>query len=242
MTTRRLTVCALIGAWLVLSTPSFGQEISSPSVETPRVSELADFNRRIFYKNKVEFEFETGWLWFNTPLLLGPVLGDKFHRSRFVTDYTLNPYILGARWQLYDISGRSFWRGNTGVSLAGTGTVIAQGPETLFAAALAGVRYNFVQPNWRLVPYTELRVGMGFTDARQPNEKRLHERLVGQGQDFTFTFMMGAGVRYDFNERYSLSAGVNYMHISNMYMSEPRYYNHGINVMGPQVGLNVGLF
>jgi long-subunit fatty acid transport protein len=112
----------------------------------------------------------------------------------------------------------------------------------LFAAALAGVRYNFVQPNWRIVPYGELRFGMGFTDARQPNEKRLHEHLVGQGQDFTFTFMLGAGFRYDINERYSVSAGVNYMHISNMYMSEPRYYNHGVNVMGPQVGLNVGLF
>lgn len=249
MRIRLLTVLALICVGPALTAPSFAgqaavqpQAASLQSSEEPRPSELGDFNRKIFYKNKLEFEFETGWLWYNTPLFLNPILGEAFKRNPNTVDYTLNPYILGLRWQLYDISGRSFWRGNTEVNLAGTGTVIAQGPETLFAAALAGARYNFVQPNWRLVPYTELRFGMGFTDARQPNEKRLGKVQVGQGQDFTFTFMLGAGVRYDINERYSVSAGVSYMHISNLYMSEPRYYNHGVNVLGPQVGLNVGLF
>jgi hypothetical protein len=31
------------------------------------------------------------------------------------------------------------------------------------------------------------------------------------------------------------------MHISNLYMSEPKYINHGVNVVGPMLGFNVGL-
>jgi len=53
--------------------------------------------------------------------------------------------------------------------------------------------------------------------------------------------MMGAGARYNLNSRYSLSAGVNYMHISNLYLSEPRYPNYGINVYGPAVGFSMRL-
>jgi hypothetical protein len=34
---------------------------------------------------------------------------------------------------------------------------------------------------------------------------------------------------------------VSYMHISNLYLSEPKYSNYGINVYGPMIGLNVQL-
>jgi long-subunit fatty acid transport protein len=62
-----------------------------------------------------------------------------------------------------------------------------------------------------------------------------------QGQDLTFTFMMGSGVRYNFNPRYGISVGMNYMHVSNLYLSEPRHLNYGINVYGPMVGLDMRL-
>jgi hypothetical protein len=63
----------------------------------------------------------------------------------------------------------------------------------------------------------------------------------GQGQDFTFTLMLGSGVRYNFNSRYALQAGMNYMHISNLYLSEPKYPNYGINVYGPMFGIDIRL-
>ena len=65
--------------------------------------------------------------------------------------------------------------------------------------------------------------------------------LWAQGQNLTFTYNMGAGVRYNLNSKYSFSAGMNYMHISNGYLSEPQFVNYGINVYGPMFGMNVRL-
>jgi hypothetical protein len=63
--------------------------------------------------------------------------------------------------------------------------------------------------------------------------------------------MMGAGARYNFNPRYSMSFGPEYMHVSNLYLSEQHLcptaavlhpcYNNGINVWGGMVGFNVRL-
>jgi hypothetical protein len=53
--------------------------------------------------------------------------------------------------------------------------------------------------------------------------------------------MLGGGARYNFSSRYAISAGVGYMHISNLYLSEPEYPNYGINVYGPMIGINVKL-
>jgi hypothetical protein len=86
------------------------------------------------------------------------------------------------------------------------------------------------------VPYFDGRLGLGRIDAKGPKGV-----LWAQGQDFTFTLMMGSGVRYNFNSRYGLSVGVNYMHISNLYLSEPKFGNYGINVYGPMVGIDVRL-
>ena len=53
--------------------------------------------------------------------------------------------------------------------------------------------------------------------------------------------MLGSGVRYNFNSQYAISAGINFMHVSNMYLSEPKYTNYGIDVYGPMFGLDVRL-
>lgn len=65
--------------------------------------------------------------------------------------------------------------------------------------------------------------------------------LFAQGQDLTFTLMLGTGIRYNLSPRYAIEGGVSYMHISNMYLSEPKYPNYGINVYGPMVGLDLRL-
>ena len=96
------------------------------------------------------------------------------------------------------------------------------------------IRRNFVRRNSRIAPYVDGRLGLGRIDAKGPKGVR-----YAQGQDFTFTLNLGSGVRYNFSPRYSISAGVNYMHISNLYLSEPEYLNYGINVYGPMVGVNI---
>jgi len=65
--------------------------------------------------------------------------------------------------------------------------------------------------------------------------------MWAQGQDFAFTLMMDSGVRYRINPKYAIWAGVQWMHISNLYMSEPRYLNYGINVYGPMVGIDISI-
>ena len=86
-----------------------------------------------------------------------------------------------------------------------------QGPESRYFAYLMGVRRNFVPRNWRAVPYFDVRLGVGNIDAKGPQGV-----LYAQGQDLTFTVNMGSGVRYNFNSRCALSAGLNFMHISNL--------------------------
>jgi hypothetical protein len=45
---------------------------------------------------------------------------------------------------------------------------------------MLGVRRNFVQRNWRVVPYVEARGGVGYTDAKGPEGVK-----YAQGQDLT---------------------------------------------------------
>jgi len=99
-----------------------------------------------------------------------------------------------------------------------------------------GGRRNFVQRNWRIVPYFEYRLGLGDINAKGPKGV-----VWAQGQDFTFTMMMGSGVRYNFNPRYAISFGATWMHVSNLYLSQPKFADYGINVYGPMVGVNIRL-
>jgi hypothetical protein len=94
----------------------------------------------------------------------------------------------------------------------------------------------------RTAPYFDIRLGAGNIDAKGPAGV-----LYAQGQDLTFTVNMGSGVRYNFSPRYSISAGLNFMHISNLDMSEgngkPNWgiRNYGINVYGPMIGIDMKL-
>jgi lipid A 3-O-deacylase PagL len=228
--------------WLILlltcltqPATSHGQvSTSQPSDEIVRESTRTDFNRSIFYKNKLEFSMEAGWLPINIPFVFDFLLGDGYNKTPL--KYTLVPIIASLRWQMDDVRGPSILRGNWDLSLSGAFTVIPRGPETRYGAYDMGIRRNFVRPNWRIVPYFDGRLGLGGIDAKGPKGA-----VWAQGQDFTFTLMLGSGVRYNVNSRYAISAGVNYMHISNLYLSEPKFPNYGINVYGPMVGVDIRL-
>ncbi len=205
-------------------------------------SELSDdFNSQIYYRNRLELALDVSYLPFNIPLIFDPIIGDPWSRVAGTVNYTLVPINATVRWQLYDPCGPSILRGNLEVTTGGFYTAITQGPESYYTGMDFGLRYNFVQPNWRIAPYFDLRGGFGWTDAQQPYEKAHGLPEVGQGQDLTFNFIMGAGMRYNFNPRYGVSAGLSYMHISNAGLSTPQYYNHGVNVWGPTVGFNMKL-
>jgi hypothetical protein len=84
------------------------------------------------------------------------------------------------------------------------------------------------------VPFFEQRGGAGLINAKEPLGVEF-----AQGQNLTFTYNLGVGARYNIDSKYSFSAGMNYMHISNAYLSQPQFDNYGINVYGPMFGVDV---
>jgi hypothetical protein len=232
---------------LFVKQPSFAPENSpddksenSVSVETTKPIKAADFNRDIFYRNKLEFSLDEGWLPINIPFPLDIFVGDNY--NTYPLHYTLVPIIASLRWHMDGIHGPVILRGNWDLTVSGSITAIPRGPESRYFAYIMGIRRNFVPRNWKATPYFDIRLGLGNIDAKGPLGVP-----YAQGQDFTFTVNMGSGVRYNFNSRYALSAGLNFMHISNLDLSEsngkPNWgvRNYGINVYGPMVGLDIQL-
>jgi hypothetical protein len=207
-----------------------GEALASALTRPGRKLRRPDFNRQIYYKNKIERSLETGFLPYNVPFVFDFVVGSRY--SAWPLHYTLVPNIASVRWQLDNIWGWKIFRGNTDFSFSGSYTAIPRGAETRYFAFDYGIRRNFIPPRSRIVPYVEGRGGIGNIDARGPRGVE-----YAQGQDMTFTLMVGSGARYNFSPRYSVSAGVTYMHVSNFYLSEPRYEDFGINVYGPMVGI-----
>src|ERR1700687_521129 len=209
MRVRRLILLRLFLACLFSASGSIAQgPDTQPSKETVVTSKPAqlkpDFNREIYYKNNQEFSFESGWLPVNIPLPFDVFLGDGYNQTPL--RYTLVPNIASLRWQMDDVGGPWFLRGNWDLSLSGALVVIPRGPETHYGAYIMGIRRNFVQPRWRIAPYFDGRLGLGGIDAKEPLGV-----AFAQGQNFTFTMNMGAGARYNFNPRFSISAGINSM-------------------------------
>jgi hypothetical protein len=235
-------VLVLMLASLSPPTLSMGQDLAAkpPDVsiqsapQTPQPAKLPDFNTDIYYKNKLEFSLESGYLPINIPFAFDVFVGGDYSKNPL--NYTLVPIFPSLRWQMGKVSGPKFLRGNTDLTVTVSATLIPRGPENHYAAVDLGFRRNFVQPRWRVAPYFEIRIGAGLIDAQEPNGN-----AYAQGQDFTFTLMTGTGARYNFNGRYSMAVGATYFHVSNAYLSEPKYDDNGINVWGPLVGFNMRL-
>jgi len=212
-----------------------------PSVEKLQRTKPADFNRDIYYKNKLEFSLDGGWLPINIPFPLDIFVGDAY--NTYPLNYTLVPIIVSLRWNLNGVGGPWILRGNWDLTCSGSVTAIPRGPESRYFAYIMGVRRNFVPRNSKIAPYFDVRLGLGNIDAQGPQGVP-----YAQGEDFTFTINMGSGVRYNFSPRYAISAGLNFMHISNLDLSQGsgkngnwRIRNYGINVYGPMVGIDIQL-
>lgn len=194
-----------------------------------------DRNEKYYYRNKVELSMEMGVLPINIPFVFDALVGGDY--SQNPTHYTLVPLFPSLRWQMGKINGPWILRGNTDLTVTFSVTAIPRGPENLYDAFDLGFRRNFVYRNWKATPYFETREGAGFVNAQEPYTYNGY----GQGQDFTFTLMIGFGARYNFNSKYSAEVGGMYMHVSNLYLSEPKYDDNGINVCGPWIGFNMRL-
>lgn len=210
------------------------EDAKASSLATPLHHERPDFNRDIYYHNRLEVGLDVGWHPVNSPFIYDFAVGDSYNMTPL--KYTLVPIIASLRWHVTNVGWRWIFRGNMDFTFSGSITPIPRGPESHYYAFMFGIRRNFVHRNWKAVPFFEQRGGAGMIDAKEPLGV-----LFSQGQNLTFTYSLGVGVRYNFDTKYSFSAGMNYMHISNGYLSEPEFTNYGINVYGPMFGFDLRL-
>ena len=134
---------------------------------------------------------------------------ENFRHYRFLTE------IFSARYRLTENAGPLFLRGNLEFSIGPILTAIVNGPESYFAGAVGGFRYNFVQPGMRLIPYLELRGGIGKSDSR-----KTYKSLQS---DATLCYLLGAGLRYELNSRWSVSVGAIDQHLSTGFFASRDY-------------------
>ncbi len=143
-----------------------------------------------------------------------------------------NSYEIGAqfvtervRWGA--VHGDGWLRGFNQVYLLAMAEPIFRGPENHYFGISTGLRYNFVRPDSRLVPYVSGGIGLGFIDS--------HPEIPGaQGEDFTFNILTAAGLSYKIDEHWKASAGILYQHLSNAGLTTP---NPSLNLLGPQLGV-----
>lgn len=193
-----------------------------PPAAPPEVAQRKD-NFDLYQRGSWEISQETAYTF---DVVRNPFFAIAGMRDKNPINYNLATQIFGVRYRLTNPSGPWLLRGSLETSASLVGTAIVRGPESYFVGFALGFRYDFVQPGARLVPYVEVRGGPGVTDSRGFR--------FAQQQDLTFTYLLGAGFRYDLSPRWSVSAGALDQHLSNAYLTNP---NYGFD----SVGFNLGV-
>ena len=109
------------------------------------------------------------------------------------------------------------------------GAVIFQGPGDGIAGLTLMLRYNFVQPSAKLVPYFQIGAGGAWNNAHNDASQRI------LGSQFTFNLQSAIGLRYFLNESVALTVEGGWMHLSNASLSDR---NLGLNGAGGAVGVS----
>jgi hypothetical protein len=143
-------------------------------------------------------------------------------------DYQVGAEFLTARIRWGVVQGDSWLRGYNQFYFSAIAEPIFQGIENHYFGFNLGMRYNFVRPGSRFVPYISGGVGAGWIDSHP-------EIPGGQGQDFTFNILSAAGISYLIDDHWKISVGALYEHLSNAGQTDP---NPSLNLFGPQVGVS----
>ena len=154
-------------------------------------------------------------------------LFDRGGNDRPTIDYAL--YTSRAGVMLYDPSGSGILRGNTEFLAEVFAGPIFHGPGNAVAGLTLFLRYNFIQPGARLVPYIQTGGGGVYSDIE-------HGAASGNAISLAVNFNLQAtaGLRFNLNRRWSALAEATYRHISNAGLHDP---NYGIDQLGVALGL-----
>ena len=141
--------------------------------------------------------------------------------------YEIGAEFLTARIRWGVIQHDTWLRGYNQFYVSAMAEPIFRGIENHYFGFNLGMRYNFVRPGSRFVPYFSGGVGAGWIDSHP-------EIPGGQGQDFTFNILSAAGISYSVNDHWKINVGALYQHLSNGGQTDP---NPSLNLFGPQVGV-----
>jgi hypothetical protein len=142
--------------------------------------------------------------------------------------YEIGAEFLTARVRWGVMQADTWLRGYNQFYVSAIAEPIFRGIENHYFGFNLGMRYNFVRPGSRFVPYISGGVGAGWIDS--------HPDIPGgQGQDFTFNILSAAGLSYSVNDHWKVNVGALYQHLSNAGETDP---NPSLNLFGPQVGVS----
>lgn len=123
--------------------------------------------------------------------------------------------------------GATWLRGNWEALANLCGMAVVSGPSGFLAGGRALIRYNFVQPEARWVPFVQLGAGVLGNNVYRNRD----QRLIGSGVEFTL--VADAGVRYFFTPRWAAILTADFEHISN---ANTASRNYGVNALGGMAG------
>jgi hypothetical protein len=141
--------------------------------------------------------------------------------------YEIGAQFVTARIRWGTVQRDSWLRGFNQIYFLAMAQPIFRGPENHYFGISAGLRYNFVRPGNRLIPYVSGGVGIGLIDS-QPGVSG------AQGQDTTFNILSAVGLSYKLDKHWQATAGILYQHLSNAGQTSP---NPSLNLLGPQLGV-----
>ena len=144
-------------------------------------------------------------------------------RNRPTHNYAVGLFDVG--YMLNNVNEWGVARGN----FEGVGEFFAGAPFKGHGNYVVGgtlwLRYNFIQPEWKVVPYTQLGAGVGALDFDQ----RYY------GQVFSFNLGVGVGFRYFLRSDLAINLEWRYQHMSN---ANTGPNNLGVNAQGVMLGVS----
>lgn len=144
-----------------------------------------------------------------------------------VPTYNYSQTNLRLGWMLNTPSEEGFFSGNVEAVLELSGSFLFEGSGDVFIGPTALLRYNFVQPGWKVIPYIQGGAGIVYTDAYEDRS----QRAIGQALEFTP--QASIGMKYLVTEDWSIDVEAMFHHISNANLADR---NSGINAVGGFVG------
>ena len=130
-------------------------------------------------------------------------------------------------WMLYTPEGEGLFRGNLEFLVELYGAPLVEGPGTGYMGLTLNLRYNFVQPDSRWVPYAQLTAGGVYNDIADDSKQRVF------GSNFCFDLGAGIGLRYLCSDHCGLFIEFDYRHVSN---ADTADRNLGLNSLGGLLG------